>query len=374
MRSGESVSTDGWQDAVARATEVVVPHLPGEHEGNWDFVATRDIVAMVLYALHIRDERPVAHVPWDGVLWYLDGDERVISLVEGALPGLAPASADGPADERVAERWRWLNRTWDPHAPVRPHPLGAGGVSGARWEGLSRGIGRTLPDPAVEVCTSWAAAAVETALNAERGGYHLFQRVRVAEGVFRDQYGYVRRLDWVFDDDARRAVDGPPAWYLVDLDEADAPLRFDARCLAGDTDGRQWPERVPGSLKSSPPASPGGDEAPRVSSCAEHLAEVLGRATNPEAIPDRLRQAVAGAHSHHHQEEDHQARPRPHRVTWQVISHWYQVTENYSPDAALRLWEVVIKTHLHDDGPVHHLAADEAAVQPLVARYAPASS
>ncbi|MFF3277433.1 hypothetical protein ACFYWU_41935 [Streptomyces chrestomyceticus] len=144
----------------------------------------------------------------------------------------------------------------------------------------------------------------------------------------------------MFDNDAQRAADGPPVRYLVDLDEADAPQRFEARCLTPGTDGKQWPERVAGPSRSTLPTRRGEDEATRASSCAEHLAEVLDRASNPEAVPDHLRQAIARAHSHHHQEEDHQARPRPHRVTWQVISHWYQVTATYSPTAILRLWEV----------------------------------
>ncbi|MFF3277434.1 hypothetical protein ACFYWU_41940 [Streptomyces chrestomyceticus] len=169
------------------------PHHSGGHEENWDFVAIRDIVAMVLYALHARDGRPVPQVPWDAVLWHLGSDGRVVTLVEGALPHLAPGSLAVPADERIAERWQWLNKTWDPQAPLRPQLQGVDGT-GPRWDGLSRGIGRALPDPAVEVCTSWAAIAVEAALTAERGGYRLFQRVRVAEGAFRNQYGYVRQL------------------------------------------------------------------------------------------------------------------------------------------------------------------------------------
>jgi hypothetical protein len=86
---------------------------------RWDDVAIRDIIAAVVYALHVRHETPVDEVPWSRVLWWLWDDEHVITLVEDGLPDAAQALTT-PGDELsdpFLARWRWLNRTWDPQAP-----------------------------------------------------------------------------------------------------------------------------------------------------------------------------------------------------------------------------------------------------------------
>ncbi|WP_370192507.1 hypothetical protein [Streptacidiphilus sp. MAP5-52] len=40
----------------------------------------RSIVAMVLYALHLRDRRPVDEIAWAAALWQLQDDQRAQAL------------------------------------------------------------------------------------------------------------------------------------------------------------------------------------------------------------------------------------------------------------------------------------------------------
>ncbi|MER6567041.1 hypothetical protein ABT288_12795 [Streptomyces sp. NPDC001093] len=151
-----------WEEAVRRATEATAKHsFSGMDEECWDDVAMRGIVAMVLYALHLRDRRPVGEIPWQAVLWQLRDDERVTELVTAVLPdaGHDLSRTAAPGDP-VTECWRWLTRTWDPQAPVKSdfeQPALAPASGGnwvpetpePRWGGMSRGIGTGLPDPAL---------------------------------------------------------------------------------------------------------------------------------------------------------------------------------------------------------------------------------
>lgn len=165
--SGETTTTaTSWQEAVNRATAVVDRERPGGmDEDNWDSVAIRDIIAVVLYALHVR-HKPGVEVPWSKVLWWLWDDEHVIPLVEDTLPdaGRALTTPDSELTDPVLARWRWLNRTWDPQAPIRrrnvpPPPWEAllqrerdtadRPLPEPRWEGMSRGIAAALPDPEI---------------------------------------------------------------------------------------------------------------------------------------------------------------------------------------------------------------------------------
>src|SRR4051812_10661708 len=95
-----SPAPEPWDEAVRRATDATAADRPGGmDEQCWDDVAMRSIVAMVLYALHLRD------------------DVRVAELVTTVLPraGHDLARTAAPGDP-VTERWRWLTRTWDPNA------------------------------------------------------------------------------------------------------------------------------------------------------------------------------------------------------------------------------------------------------------------
>ncbi|MCX4681532.1 hypothetical protein OG413_40750 [Streptomyces sp. NBC_01433] len=112
-------------------------------------------------ALHLLERQPVDAIGSPSVLWQLRDDVRVTELVTAVLPradhDLARTAAPGYP---VTECWRWPTRTWDPNAPVKSgfvqpalsHGSRDSWVPDApepRWGGMSRGIGRRLPDPAV---------------------------------------------------------------------------------------------------------------------------------------------------------------------------------------------------------------------------------
>lgn len=165
MTAQTTTATRAWDNAVRRATAVANSERPGGmDEDCWDDVAIRDIIATVLYALRLHTGTEADTVPWSSVLWWLHDDERVISLVEETVPGAARALTGTTAgtEEAVLDRWRWLNRTWDPDAPVRRRnrSSSAGGtlrrtehelfgtrvaVAEPRWDGMSRGIAGGLP-------------------------------------------------------------------------------------------------------------------------------------------------------------------------------------------------------------------------------------
>ncbi|WP_405842566.1 hypothetical protein OG528_29825 [Streptomyces platensis] len=287
-----------WNDAVRRATDATAADRPGGmDERCWDDVAMRGIIATVLYALHLRERQPVDAIGWPAVLWQLRDDERVAELVTAVLPraGLDLARTAAPGDP-VTECWRWLTRTWDPHAPVKsaflqpalsPSSLD-GWVPDApepRWGGMGRGIASGLPDPALEVCTHWAAGVVQRALITERRGHHAHDRVQVTSGAFAGHRGYVSNVGWYFDD-ASETVDGP-AGYVVDLDDVPGTEDIDADQVEGCADLR-WPRRPEGTLKDGPP--PGlHDPLPPAKTCEEDLRELLGRACNPEVVPEQPR-------------------------------------------------------------------------------------
>jgi hypothetical protein len=380
-----AVSTDAWDAAVRRATAVVDRDRPGGmDEDNWDTVAMRDIIAVILYALHTRSKTAVEAVPWSQVLWWLWDDENVIALVEDTIPGTAEALTEpgGELDNPVLARWRWLNRTWDPDAPIRRRNLPATSwefhrqqrqhESGTplpepRWEGMSRGIGDGLPDPAIEICTHWAAGVVATVFSAEQGGYATHQRVRVVSGEFAGQGGYVQDIGWVFHDEAQQ-VTGPTG-YVVDLDDTKGTEDIDAEHLEPASDYR-WARRPEGTLKDGPP--PGlHDPLPPTPSCAEDLESLLADASNPEAVPEELRQRIRDGYRHHHRDMRRRAAPRPHRTTAQLLLHWYELTEPYvdDPSARAEIWELVVTEHLRDDAPLRLLATSEEEAKALAAQH-----
>ena len=371
-----SSALDRWDEAVRRATDATADGPDGMDEQCWDDVAMRGIVAVVLYALHLRERQPVDAIGWPAVLWQLRDDVRVTELVTAVLPraGHDLARAAAPGDP-VTECWRWLTRTWDPNAPVksafllpalsnRSHSGWVPDAPEPRWGGMSRGIGTGLPDPAIEVCTLWAASVVQRQILTEREGHHAHDRVSVVSGAFTGHRGYVRDVCWYFDD-RTETVDGP-AGYVVDLDDVEGIEDIDAQHVEACADLR-WPYRPEGTLKDGPPRG-WNDPPPPAKTCAEDLEELLDRASNPEVVPDQLRRTVAGAHRHHHLELDWQASPAPQRYTWRVLHHWYQLTEHYAHDQRADLYEVVVTRHLHDAQPAHHLALGEDDLPGLIAR------
>lgn len=364
-----------WNDAVRRATDATAADRPGGmDERCWDDVAMRGIIATVLYALHLRERQPVDAIGWPAVLWQLRDDERVAELVTAVLPraGLDLARTAAPGDP-VTECWRWLTRTWDPHAPVKsaflqpalsPSSLD-GWVPDApepRWGGMGRGIASGLPDPALEVCTHWAAGVVQRALITERRGHHAHDRVQVTSGAFAGHRGYVSNVGWYFDD-ASETVDGP-AGYVVDLDDVPGTEDIDADQVEGARicDGRAVPKGL--SRTALPRASTIRSLRPRPARRTS-VSSSAGPAT-PRSC--RNSRAAAAAHRHHHLELDWQASPDPQRFTWRVLLHWYQLTEHYADDQRADLYEVVITRRLHDAEPAHHLALSESDLPGLIAR------
>lgn len=379
MRMGKPTTGEGpWQTALRRATDAAASRPGGVDEDCWDDVAIRDIIAVVLYSLHLHDQRPVGDVPWGAVLWQLASDQRVSALAYTVLPAAGHDLAwDAAPGDPVAERWRWLTRTWNPDAPIQPRHRAPGtghryrlsdsdgaGQVGPRWGGMSRGIGAALPDPALEICTPWAAGAVGEVLLAQIGGFPTFERVRVADGPFEDHRGYVRGTEWSFDDAAQNVDE--VAYYAVDLDDVQGTEQLSPAGLARSRDQR-WPQRTKGSLKDRPP--PGlHDPLPPLPSCEQDLAAILERASNPQAVPEELRRTIASGVHHHHVRVDWQALPVP-RVTWMLVQHWYQLTESYAEDQRAEVWEVGIKRHLHDAEPTYHLALTEKDAQAIIARH-----
>ncbi|MCX4666459.1 hypothetical protein OG453_07225 [Streptomyces sp. NBC_01381] len=385
MRKGTDAAGGVWGLAVQRATVLTERSQPGGLDENcWDDVAIRDIIAVVLYALHLRHGHPVERVKWESVLWHLRDDQTVRTLVEDVLPAaghrLAPEqSADSAVDDPVVERWRWLTRTWDPQAPPLsrtmaavspwygpPTPGPVSAVPEPLWGGMSRGIGNGLPDPAVEVCTSWAAHAVQQTLSADCSGYAIHQRVRIIDGPYSGQCGYVRELGWVFDDGAQEVVG--PAGYVVDLDDAAGTERFDADEVSSRADGLHWADRAEGTIKYEDPRAGWRGPALRALSCAEDLAAVLERVSNPEIVPTSLRDIIAAAYGHHHLNMGSGAAAKPNRVSWQLSMHWYQLTSQFTNGQVAELWEVEFKAHLHDPSPVRYAALNELEARALVSQ------
>ncbi|WP_374777074.1 hypothetical protein OG756_34235 [Streptomyces sp. NBC_01310] len=367
-----------WDAAVQRATTVTAAHTPGGMDEHcWDDVAIRGILAITLYCLHLRNHQPVEDIRWQQVSWQLRDDTRVTELATSVLADaghdLAPATAPG---DSVAACWTWLTRTWDTRAPrtpvidkrtvvhVPPDLRQLPQAPELRWDGMSRGIGAGLPDPAIEVCTDWAAGIVQETITADCHGHHRRNRVAVISGAHAGRRGYVVETGWHFDD-ATETVEGP-AGYVLDLDDVEGTERIDADGVTSSWDLR-WPHRPQGSLKDAPP--PGlHDPFPPTKSSAEDLAEILGRAADPAVVPESLRTRIATAHAHHHLELDRQARPIPDRVSWQVFHHWYQLSEHHQDDQRADLFEIVVTRHLHDPHPVHHLALSEDDLPDLIAR------
>jgi hypothetical protein len=372
-----SPAPDPWDKAVRRATDATADDQPGGmDEQCWDHVAIRGIVATVLYTLHLRERQPVDTIGWPAVLWQLHDHERVTALVTTVLPrvGHDLAHTAAPGDP-VTECWRWLNRTWDPGAPVKsallqPAPSNRsqdGWVPAApepRWGGMCRGIGNGLPDPALEVCTHWAAGVVQRQMITVNQGHHTHDRIKVTAGSLTGHRGYVRDAGWYFDDQSE-TVEGPTG-YVVDLDDVEGTEVIDADQVEACADLR-WPRRPEGTLKDGPPTG-WNAPLPPPKTCEEDLRELLERASNPDIVPDQLRRAIARAHRHHRLELDWQASPAPQRFTWRVLHHRFQLTENYADDQLADLYEVAVTRRLHDAEPTHHLALSEDDLPGLIAR------
>ncbi|WP_404868508.1 hypothetical protein ACI1MP_10595 [Kitasatospora griseola] len=364
---------DAWDAAHRRATGATEASqgLGALDENCWDDVAMRGIVAMALYAAHLRDGRPVDEIRWQDVLWLLRDDRALQAFLAEVLFGCGHGlsrTADG--GDPVAGCWRWLTRTWDPRLPGEPGlrdtvapPVGdtwstarpGAGRPKRRWDGMTRGIGGG-PDPAIEICTPWAAGVVEDALAAQGHGLRRRDRIEVIEGEFAGRGGYVRGARWAFDDEAA-TVEGPVG-YVLDLDDA-AEDRWVPADHVRVGAHLAWPQRPAATLKADRTVLVGRpDPATPVESCADHLDSLLGAAANPLVVPDDLRRAIAGAARRSCLREEWGASPHPRRLTWEVVRHTYWATEwpTLPQHPVADLYELTLTRHVNDPAPVHHLA------------------
>ncbi|MFD7737751.1 hypothetical protein [Streptomyces sp. MJM8645] len=243
-----------WREAVRRTATLAL-----HHEGSDDAAdssGVRDVITLILYALHLRERQPVADVSWWTALFHLQDDQHVIDLVEQTLqdtghdviPRLSFRSPDQRRADPIARRWERLNRTRNTSHPQDPPAAGPHDGpthrpdSGPDVQGSRHG---NRPGPIIKACVPRAAAAVHAVLE---GGFTEHQRIRVTAGPYEGRAGFVRRPAWRLDRETFQIV-VPPAAYVIDLDGLDGAVEIDAGQLTGH--GR------PGS----PPATPNAPDA-----------------------------------------------------------------------------------------------------------------
>jgi len=365
---GRRQRTLAWRDAVRRAaTATEAVHHQGKGIARtWEFLAIRDTIAMVLYALHLCHQQPVDDFSWWTVLFYLQDDEHTTSLVEEVLPDwdheLVPSLRYGlhtqAGSDPVSQRWGWLNRTWNAPPGEPPHPDGTcSGEPGGdpRWDGLPREPGAVpVPDPAIEVCLPAAGAVVRAALHGETA-FASQQRVRVTAGTHQDRIGTVHRALWTYNHEAGM-VTGPPTVYKVILDGTDGAVEIDSGQLTEHPDDTAPQHSAEPPNRLTEPAR----------SCAEELDTILARTANPEIIQPLLRRTIAAATRHHRTTVDWQARPRPYRRTWKVTQHTFELGLPEPDGQHVRIWEIEVrKRPTHPD--ITHLVVCEADLQAAIA-------
>lgn len=356
-----------WRTAVARAG-LLAARASAVDENCWDEVAIRDTIAVTLYALATRSREPVAQIGLDSVLWQLQDADRIRALLD---PLVTADPAGDPAG--LAARWAWLERVWNPEAPFAAQladqdrtysPWTPGDRAEPRWGGMTRGIARGLPDPALEVCLLHAAGAVSARLLAASTGLPKYTRVAVTAGPYEGDHGYARGPVWALDDE-RETVTAPPYGYEVLLDHDNtipAPV-IEAAHLRTAHDGLAWPHHPAGSPREhlsayTRPPQPG---------CAELLESILARSTNPQVVPEDLRARIAGSDRSVQRLVERRAAPRPRRFTWQAIEHCFVAHNPADPIASV--FEVEFTRKVMDPAPVSVLALDESEVLPLVAAH-----
>lgn len=205
---------DLWAEALDRADVLAAASLGwrgprGDEQPNWDHHGVRGMLAVTIYALALRDHQPVTDVALSAILVpLLDRDDF---LAQAGILADAGHDLDTSAEcvevDPVARQWRWLMRAWDPDAGP-----------GVRWDGMTRGIARGLPDPAIDVLYGWARAAVEVTLVGERGGIARGTAVEVTAGPHTGVVGRVEAAAFDrADDDRGDLAPGPPAGYGVNF-------------------------------------------------------------------------------------------------------------------------------------------------------------
>lgn len=189
-----------WAQSVERADQIAA--LGHQSADSWDGRAIRGVLTVTLAGLAKRQGRPATGVDIASVLWHLDQGPAMVRELADTL-GL---SAEDAQPKGAASEWAWLIRRW-PNAPAL-----------ANSDGMPRGIARGSSESAVDVVTSWAAAAAQDALAAERPtGLLPRTRVQVVGGDDEGREGEVVGPAWLMDDEHRTVVPGPPPGYEVAL-------------------------------------------------------------------------------------------------------------------------------------------------------------
>ncbi|MEU8924642.1 hypothetical protein AB0D10_27490 [Kitasatospora sp. NPDC048545] len=239
-----------WREAVRRAATLAAPHYERSDDAA-DSAAVRDVITMILYALHLRERQPVDDVSWWTVLFHLQDDQHVIDLVEQTLqdsghdviPRLSFRSPDQRKADPIARRWERLNRTRNTSHPQ--DPLAAGPHDGPDHRPDSRpdiqGSRGGRPNTIIRACVPRAAAAVHTVLE---GGFIEHQRIRVTAGRYEGCAGFVLRPAWRLDRETWQ-IEVPPTTYIVDLDGLDATVEINSGQLTDHTDGHSRPGSPP---------------------------------------------------------------------------------------------------------------------------------
>ena len=204
-----------WVMALSRADGLTahalrIPAPRDDEQPNWDHVGVKGMLAVTIYATAIRDQLAVEDVGLGAILVPLLYREVFLAqakILHGAGHDLATGTDSGAyAADPVVRQWKWLLRTWDPDAAPRD-----------RWDGMTRGIARGLPDPAIDVLCGWARGGVDRALTAERGGIERRTTVRVTASPYENLVGRVEGSD--YDLDADNPLDLAPGLprYAVNL-------------------------------------------------------------------------------------------------------------------------------------------------------------
>ncbi|MFJ1931579.1 hypothetical protein ACIPLC_15260 [Kitasatospora sp. NPDC086801] len=240
-----------WREAVRRAATLTAPHQEVPDDAA-DAASVRDVIAMVLYALHLRERQPVDDVSWWTVLFHLRNDQHVIDLVEQTLqdsghdviPRLSFRSADQRKADPIARRWERLNRTRNashPQGPLAAEPYDGPDHRPDSRPDIQGSRSGSRPNTIIRACIPRAAAAVHTVLE---GGFTEHQRIRVTAGPYEGRPGFVLRPAWRLDPETWQ-IEVPPTTYIVDLDGLDAAVEIGSGQLAGHTDGHSRPGSPP---------------------------------------------------------------------------------------------------------------------------------
>ncbi|MEU6350098.1 hypothetical protein ABZ896_12300 [Streptomyces sp. NPDC047072] len=165
---------DGWSQALARAGRITACFQPPAlcTEQNWDYVAIRGLLAVVLAALADQSGRSPDDVPLTELGQHCEQGALHVRDLAAAVVGedlahrldTAPDAPVPNAGQPPVATWLWLTRLWPSRPPddisglppIRPRP---------QWDGLTRGIARGHAGAAVDLLPTWAAAATEAAMN-----------------------------------------------------------------------------------------------------------------------------------------------------------------------------------------------------------------